>query len=151
MDKRQSLTLHKGPDLESRLFFSSRNLAIEAMLLRIENSLLRQGFDAQCLWSESSFNAPVIYIRMMNPSKNANWEYGQCAAWLSRDTIKGPSHLSTCFYSLKEFTKFEGEGRESKLLQSFRDAVESLHLSGHLASEIAKVNYPFEYPTFSSF
>lgn len=151
MDKPYALNLYKGHDLESRLFFSSRNLAIEAMLLRLETNLLRQGFDAQCFWNESSFQSPTVMVRMMNPNKKANWEYGQCTAWVSRETIASPSHLSSCFYVLKDFSKYEEDRRESKLLLSFRDAVERLYLSGHLATEIAKVNYPFEYPFLSSF
>lgn len=150
-DKKLALTLHTGQDLENRLFGAARNLAIESMLLRLERHLVRQGFDARCVWRESSFRAPTLELRMMNPGKNQNSEYAMCLAWLSRDTIAGPSHLSRCFYALERFDKFVGEGRESKKLLAFRDEVDVLYQSGHLAAEIAKVNYPFEYESFSSF
>jgi hypothetical protein len=151
-DKRQALIVHTGKDLENRLFFAARNLAIEAMLLRLENGLVRQGFNAKCVWAESSFRAPVLELRLVTPSKDEDQDdYAQCTAWLSRDRIASPSHLSHCFYALERFDKYQGEGRESKKLLAFRDAVSALHESGQLAAEIAKVNYPFEYEPLSSF
>lgn len=55
-------------DLRRRLFFSARNLAIETVLLRLENLLLREGFPAKCEWSESSFGGPTVSVMMMNRS-----------------------------------------------------------------------------------
>jgi hypothetical protein len=37
------------------------------------------------------------------------------------------------------------------LLVDFRQAVENLAHTGHLAAEIEKLNYPFDYQQFSSF
>jgi hypothetical protein len=151
VDKKQALTLHTGQDFENRLFFAARNLAIESLLLRLELNLVRQGFDAKCVWREGSFGGPHLELRMMNPNKNQKWDYAQCRAVVSRETIAGPRHLSQCFYALERFDKYSGEGRESKKLLAFREAVDALYQSGDLAAEIAKVNYPFEHEFLSSF
>ena len=47
IDKRTALH-GEDPDLRNRLFFAARNLAIEALLLRLENRLLREGFSVRC-------------------------------------------------------------------------------------------------------
>jgi hypothetical protein len=152
MDKRTALSAANGLNLENRLFFQARNLAIEALLLRLETTLLRQGFDAHCEWSESSFGGPLLYIRMHNPKKDGGWQYGQCTATLARETICCPSTLSPCYYSLKSFSAEEYWGRKQpKLLLDFRHAVDELHKSGYLAAEIDKVNFPFDYKGRSVF
>lgn len=142
-----------GSDLENRLFFAARNLAIEALALRLENHLLRKGFPTQCGWSESSFGAPTIYVRMLNPKPTPDgWEYGQCTLRLTRERIGGPSGLSQLYYSLASIETSEyWRGRQPAQLLAFRAEVQALHDSGHLAAEVDKVNYPFDYTSHSSF
>ena len=51
-------------ELRNRLFFAARNLAIEALLLRLENRLLREGFPVRCEWNETSFGSPSIVLQL---------------------------------------------------------------------------------------
>jgi hypothetical protein len=149
-DKRTVFT-ERGLKLENPLFFQARNLAIEAMLLRLENRLLRQHFVAECLWSESSFRAPLIEIRLRNSGKGA-WEYGKCTLIVNRDKIQAPVSLSPCYYSLASVETTEyWSGKQPKQLLDFRAAVAELAGSGYLAAEIEKLNYPFDYQPLSTF
>lgn len=153
VDKRIALMV--VPDqYESRLFFAARNLAIEAMMLRMEVHLLRKGFDCAVSWSESSFSAPVLQLRLPNPKPTqSNWEFAQAVAYLIRDTIAVPRDKgSACFYSLKSVEAWEYcPGRESKYVVGFREAIQALADSGYFAAEIAKLNYPFEYDFHSNY
>jgi hypothetical protein len=139
--------------LENRLFFSARNLAIEAMMLRLEVQLLREGFPAKCEWRESSFGSPVLYISMeVGTDASGDAISGTCTVYVARDKVLSPESISGCFYSQNGFSSTEHWPRKqpAKLLK-FRERVQELHDSGYLAAEIAKVNYPFEYERHSSF
>jgi hypothetical protein len=152
IDKKLALTAVKPGELPNRLFYQARNLAIEAMMLRLENQLLRQGFAVNCVWSESSRGGPTVYLRMPNPKPDASWVCGECALHVTRERISVPPGLSECFYTLASVHTSEyWRGRQPQKLLDFRAAVQALGDSGHLAEEIAKVNYPFEYDHHSSF
>lgn len=149
-DKRHAF-VQPIPDLAHRLFYQARNLAIEAMLLRITDRLLRQGFNARCEWSESSFGAPNVYVRMYNlKPQPGRWEYGTCTLTLNRERILAPEHASHCFYSLKDVITTEYWGaKQPKQLLEFRSTVQALADEGYFAEEIAKVNYPFDSERYS--
>lgn len=153
VDKR--IALKVLPDhYENRLFFAARNLAIEAVMLRLEGLLLRKGFDCAASWAESSFSAPCLELRLANPKPSqSSWEFAHAFAYLNRETIAVPRDKgSACFYSLKSVEAWEHcPGRESKYVLGFRDAVQALADSGHFASEIEKLNFPFDHDHHSSF
>jgi hypothetical protein len=152
IDKYTALAHVKPGAISNRLFFQARNLAIEAVLLRLENQLLRQGFDVNCVWTESSFYGPQVYLRMPNPKKDASWVYGECAIHIKRERIDGPSDLSQCYYTLVAVhTTEHWRGRQPQKLLDFRAAVQALADSGQLEKEISKVNYPFDYSSHSSY
>lgn len=149
-DKRQAFAT-PIPDLAHRLFYQARNLAIEAMLLRVSDHLLRQGFNARCEWSEYSNSAPIVYVRLYNTKPNS-WEYGTCTLFLNRERIDAPECVSHCFYSLKNVTTTEHWGaKQPKLLLDFREAVQAMADTGYFVEEIAKVNYPFNSESLSVF
>jgi hypothetical protein len=150
-DKRKALEVLPS-HYENRLFFAARNLAIEALLLRLENLMLRKGFDCAVEWSESSFNAPVIALKLKNPKpKESSWEFATVSLYLNRDTIQAPKDkASDCFYSLRDAQLYE-YGRDSKYVLNFRAATQELHEAGHFSSEINKVNFPFDHDHHSSF
>lgn len=149
-DKRAALT-ERPSNFENHLFFQARNLAIEAVLLRLENRLLREGFQAKCLWNEASNLKPTVEIRMYNPKKGG-WEYATCRVHLNRERIAGREEVSDCFYSLNTVATTEyWPHKQPQYLLNFRQLVADLEKSGYLAAEIAKVNYPFDYEHFSSF
>lgn len=152
LDKRDAFA-RPVKDLAHRLFFQARNLAIEAMLLRVSDRLLRQGFNARCEWSEFSTSAPMVYVRLYNTKPNS-WEYGTCTLSLNREriTVEDGVHeqVSDCFYSLKDVTTTEYWGaKQPKNLLDFRNAVQALANEGFFAQEIAKVNYPFDSEPYS--
>ncbi len=152
LDKATALADIKPGAISNYLFFQARNLAIEAVLLRLENQLLRKGFEVNCLWSEGSLGGPIVYLRMPNPKPDQSWTYGQCQVHVKRERINGPSDLSQCYYTLAHVHTTEyWRGRQPQKLLDFRAAVQALADSGHLAEEILKVNYPFEYSSHSSF
>ena len=140
-------------DLRNRLFFSARNLAIEAVLLRLENLLLREGFPAKCEWSESSFGGPTVNVMMANPKPaEDSWEFGTCRLRIKRERETAPDDLSSCFYTLESVETGEyWRGRQPAKLLAFRDRVQALANEGVLATEIMKVNFPFEYTSHSGF
>lgn len=142
-----------GPDFENRLFFQARNLAIEAMLLRISNGLLRQGFNVQCSWHESSYPHPDVTIKLVNPKPTANgWEEAHCSLTLRRETVSAPRHLSDCYYSVVSLKCHCNWGsRTPALVKKFSTAVEALFASGYLTEQVEKVNFPFDYHSYSSF
>ena len=154
-DKRLALkTLcSNDKDLRNRLFFSARNLAIEAVLLRLENLLLREGFPAKCEWSESSFGGPTLNVMLANPKPSVGgWVFGTCRLRIKRESEKAPDDLSSCFYTLDAVDTSEyWRGRQPAKLLAFRDRVQALHDEGVLAAEIMKVNFPFEYTSHSGF
>ncbi|MNR71294.1 hypothetical protein D3C71_19090 [compost metagenome] len=153
MKKQEALAgLRTHPETINRLFFQARNLAIEAMLLRLENKLLRAGYPAECEWKESSFGPPTIELRMRNTGRG-EWEYGTCALRLRRERLTGvPEFVSDCFYELDSLQASEyWGGRQPAKLLDFRQAVQDLYDTGELATEVAKVNYPFEYEPHSGF
>jgi hypothetical protein len=142
---------HAGAGIQNPLFFQARNLAIEAMLLRLELRLLRQSFDAECLWQESSFRPPIVEMRMRNSGKGA-WQYGKCTLIVEREKVEAPAALSPCFYSLQSVqTEEYWTGRQPKQLLNFRAAVADLAASGYFKDEIEKLNYPFNYESLSAF
>lgn len=150
LDKRQAFE-QPVPDLVHRLFYQARNLAIEAMLLRLSDALLRQGFNVRCVWSETSYGGPTVEVRLYNP-KPGSWSYGTCRLHLNRERIAAPDEVSFCFYSLKDVATGEHWGaRQPKVLLDFRAAVQAMGDSGHLAREILTVNYPFDYESHSPF
>lgn len=153
-DKRVALT--KLPNqYENRLFFAARNLAIEALLLRIEVLMLRAGHGVKVEWHESSMHAPSIRIMFMNPKpSSSSWEYATAAVYVERERIKVPSQdkASECFYSLKMVhTTEHWPYKESKAVQAFRTFAQKLADDGYFADEVNKVNYPFDYHSHSSF
>jgi hypothetical protein len=158
VDKRARLAaaIAAGTDFENRLFFAARNLAIEAMLLRLTVKLRDSGFPtAECVWSESSFGAPVVEFRFRNPKPDSadSWEYGKCTLRLIRDRVLATAPVpSDLFYEVKslEATEYWRGPQPSRLL-TFRAAVQAMFDSGELAKEVLKVNYPFDYQSHSSF
>lgn len=137
-------------DLQNRLFFQARNLAIEAISLRIETLFLRAGMDVTVKWRESSFPGVRLAILMDNPKKNQSWEQAEFSLDIERKTIRGPSHLSNCFYSYKHF----GIGHWSHkpaVVTKAENLLQELEQTGVLASLVNRVNYPFDYSSFSSF
>lgn len=157
MDKRDALAALVLPqnraNLENKLFFAARNLAIEAMLLRLETLLLREGYPAACSWHESSMQAPSVYIQMRVSAPGAEDEVvGTCTLWLNRERVSAPEALSDCFYSVKSFSETEyWRGRQPAKLVKFRARVQELFQTGYLSAAVEKVNYPFEYPGLSQY
>ena len=96
----------EDPELRNRLFFSARNLAIEALLLRLENRLLREGFPVRCEWNETSFGSPgiVLQLPLRAPSNSEDDDSDNlwvvCSARVAREKISAQDDLSACFYSL---------------------------------------------------
>ena len=158
IDKRTALHGEES-ELRNRLFFSARNLAIEALLLRLENRLLREGFPARCEWNESSFGGPTIVLQLPLQVRAANTEdddaddlYGTCRVRVTRERISAPDDLSSCFYSMDKVDVHESwRGRQPAKLVAFRRRVQEWADAGVFAEEIAKVNYPFDYESHSSF
>lgn len=142
-----------GSSLENRLFFQAKNLAIEAMLLRIANELLRQGFKAHCTWKESSFNSTQVLITVENPKPTSRgWAEADCYLNLRRERIAAPEHLSDCYYSVESFHgNFNWGARTPALVRQFGDAVTALFASGYLSAQVERVNYPFDYQSHSPF
>lgn len=153
-DKRDALVT-RPKDFESRLFFAARNLAIEAMCLRIETSMLRQGFDVTAEWKESSRGNPTLQLKLKNPKPTAtSWEFAEAAVYVARDriTVLERHNISECFYRLDSVHPTEHwPWRESKLVADFRALVRKMGDEGYFAAEVDKVNYPFEYGHHSSF
>lgn len=139
---------------ENRLFYAARNLAIEAMLLRLEVLMLRGGFDVETGWRESSMYGPTIEVKLKNPKPlKSAWEFATASVTVERSTIKVPSQkASECFYSLKSVHSTEySPYRESKYVQDFRAYFQRLADERYFLDEINKVNYPFDYKFFSSY
>lgn len=153
-DKRDALAA-RPKNFEGLLFYAARNLAIEAMCLRIETSMLRQGFDVQALWKESSFGNPFLELRLKNPKPTGSgWEYASATVALTRDTITVHQRdsISECFYTVASVHATEyWPWRESKLVSSFRERVKTWGDEGYFVSEVEKVNFPFDYNHHSSF
>lgn len=146
----------KPEHYENQLFFDARNLAIEALLLRIEVHFLRLGFSTvKANWSESSFGPPVLEIRFYNPKPGKagqSWEYATCKLYLTRTKIQTIAQASECFYGLDKVVAHEYWGaKESKQLLAFRAEVVRLDETKHWAKEIHKTNFPFDHTSFSSF
>jgi hypothetical protein len=134
-----------------RLFYQARNLAIEAMLLRLDNSLLRKGFNVQSEWQESSFGAPTVEIRMYNPKAGA-WKYGTSKLHLKRERIDAPNDASALYYSLESVQSTEYWPRKQpQQLLDFRAAIDVLEAEGYFQHEIEKLNYPFDAGSHSIF
>lgn len=153
-DKKARLTSWKGSqDDENRLFFEARNLAIEAICLRLELNLLRAGFNASVTWSESSFSGPSLKFSLKNPKETQIWEqYDGAGFYIKRDTVSGPSHLSKLVYHSAQFSIIEPVStRTPKLIGSFVAHLKELLASGLIDAEVNKANYPFDRGTFSVF
>ncbi|KWT98243.1 hypothetical protein WDL1P1_00300 (plasmid) [Variovorax sp. WDL1] len=145
-------TLQPTPGGMNELFYQARNLAIEALLLRLENQLLRSGFPAICAWNESSFSDPSIYIQLPNPKEGASWDVATCTLRVLRSKERAPDFVSGCVYVVKGFSAVEHwRGKQPAKVVAFREAVTALHDSGHLAAEVLKVNFPFERGFHSTF
>jgi hypothetical protein len=138
-------------DALNRLFFAARNLAIESMLRGLEVKLLRLGFPAECEWSESSFGGASLYLRMLNTGAGS-WDCGTCAVRVDRSQIRAPDCLSGSFYEAKalEASEYWPRKEPAKLL-AFREAVQAMWDSEQLQRSVLEVNYPFYYPSHSSF
>ena len=139
-------------DTLNRLFFQARNLAIESMLLRLQSRLLEAGYPAQCVWREASNQAPRVSIRMLNVSRatSESWEYGECVLYLQRDLVPAPDAVSQCYYRVKRLEVAEyWRGKQPAKLVKFRDYVSTLGDAGYFETEVAKLNYPFEYESHS--
>lgn len=140
---------------ENRLFFAARNLAIEAMCLRIETRMLRLGFDVTAVWKEGSFGGPLLYLRLKNPKPSATgWEYAEATIWIDRDSIRvfDRDQVSECFYRVARIAATEHwPFKTSKYVQDFRNQVTELADDGFFKAEVDKVNYPFDYEHHSSF
>lgn len=137
----------------NRLFFSARNLAIEAMLRGLEVELLRQGYPAECEWHEVSRGGPTVSISMLNTSGKADsWEKGTCSLQVKRTQERAPEYFSNCIYVADSFSASEYWPRKqpAKLL-AFREAVQALWDCGELQRRILRVNFPFDYDSHSSF
>lgn len=152
-DKKEAL--NERPDsFEIRLFFQARNLAIESLLLRLENKLLREGFPVSCDWKESSFCSPTIEIKFHNEKKSGAWKFAKSTIWINRDSVSvfDRNNVSDCFYTVKECCENEyWRGRQPQLLLKFRNRIRELFDLGYFADEVEKVNYPFNRQSFSSF
>lgn len=141
---------------ENRLFFAARNLAIEALLLRLETTFSRKGIPVKAEWQESSHPPVSIAITLKNPKPadaDEEFEYYQANVRLNRETIAVPQDkASACFYTLNrvEATQY-WPYKISKYIAGFIEAVEALAADGYFAREVLKVNYPFEYDHHSAF
>lgn len=152
-DKQQAL-VSRPDNLENRLFFQARNLAIESLLLRIEVLFLRESFPVSCHWREDSRYSPSIEIRFHNQNKSAAWEYGTATIWVERDIISvyDRDQVSQCYYTLKSVSETEyWGGKEPKKLLDFRARVKELGEQGYFEEEILKINFPFDRKSLSSF
>ena len=149
------VALVKLPDqYENRLFFSARNLAIEAFMLRLEVLMLRAGPDVLAEWVESSMWAPPVRIQFKNPkATSSSWQFATASAHVERERITVPREkASECFYSLKSVSSTEyWPYKESKAVLAFRTFVQKLADDGYFAAEINKLNYPFDYYSHSGF
>ncbi len=145
----------KPKEFESRLFFSGRNNAIEALCLRIENKFLRQGFNVEVDWKESSFYPPVISIVLVNPKPTpTGWEAVESSVYLDRETISvfDRDNISSCFYKYIKTSVSSYTGtRTPKLVTSYAKYLQSLADENFFEDEINKVNYPFYYNSKSSY
>lgn len=153
-EKKARLTAWKGHvDDENRLFFQARNLAIEAICLRLELKLLRAGFNTTVNWSESSFGGPSLQFNLKNPKDNQSWtEYTGARFPIQRDTLSSPSHLSKLVYHSPSLATIEPVStRTPKLIGLFVAYLKELSDSGFIKAEVNKANYPFDRGTFSVF
>ena len=153
-DKRDALVA-RPKDFDNRLFYAARNLAIEALCLRIETSMLRKGFDVTAEWRESSFRNPQLELKLKNPKATAtSWEFATATVGLIRDriTVLERHSISECFYSVATVHATEyWPCRESKYVADFRELVKTMAGAGYFETEVDKVNYPFDYNHHSSF
>lgn len=153
-DKRTTLVTRPA-DFDSKLFFAARNLAIEALCLRIELSMLRQGFDVTAQWKESSRGNPTLQLQLKNPKPTAtSWEFAEASVYIARDriTVLERHNISECFYSVESVHPTEyAPHRQSKHVLEYRELVRKMGNDGYFASEVDKVNFPFEYGHHSSF
>lgn len=143
---------YSDKDLVSRLFSTARNLAIEAMLLRLTVLLATKGFQVICTWHETSFGPPIINIRTYNPKPKENsWEYGEVMIYCKREVLLGvPDNLSQCYYTVDSWGSSYWS-RIPKLIADQEAAIKILFDVGYFHAEVEKVNYPFDNPTYSSF
>ena len=151
MNNKHSL-IERPDNFENRLFYQARNLAIESFMLRLENKLLRLGYTVKCEWVESYNSSPQIYINYLYDKKD-DTKRGQCVLFIERETIQvfDRNNISQCYYTLKNVWIDEHwYGRQPKSVLSFRDKIKELWDHGYIESEIEKINYPFEYKSYSS-
>ena len=153
-DNLKKFTLVERPDhFEHRLFFSAKNLAIEAMMLRLETKLLREGLPVECHWREISFGDPSLEVRYLNP-KQDSWEYGSVSVQISRFRIETFSKECTSFFYYQYDKTVVNEywrGKQPKELLAFRERLQQLDNEGYFDRQIRKVNYPFDYKSHSVF
>lgn len=150
-DKKSALEAWTGSaDDQARLFFQARNLAIEAMCLRIDNHLLRAGLPVKTEWKESSFNSVSLRITLSNPKSGQSWTEVDCSILIRRLRIKSPEHLSSCFYEYQGANLSLGP-RPTALMRDLASAVKALVDSEEMARLINEANYPFDYKPYSIF
>ena len=151
MNNKHSL-IERPDNFENRLFYQARNLAIESFMLRLENKLLRLGYTVKCEWVESYNSSPQIYINYLYDKKD-DTKRGQCVLFIERETIQvfDRNNISQCYYVLKNvWIDEQWSGRQPKSVVSFRDKIKELWDHGYIEFEIEKINYPFEYKSYSS-
>ena len=152
-DKQNALT-ERPENFENRLFFQARNLAVEALLLRLETLLLREGFPVTCHWNESSRYKPTIEIRFHNESKTASWDFCTAKVYVERDQVQvfNRDMVSSCLYSFDKVVESEyWGGKQPKKLLEFRARIKALGELGYFTEEIRKINYPLDREFLTSF
>jgi hypothetical protein len=153
-DKRDALVT-RPKDFDNRLFYAARNLAIEALCLRIETGMLRKGLDVTAVWRESSLGNPTLELKLKNPKMTAtSWEFATATVAVTRDRISVLERpkISECFYRVASVHATEyWPWRESKYVGDFRELVKTMASDGYFEREVDKVNYPFDYNHHSSF
>lgn len=146
IDKSAALSNWKGhTEDQNRLFYQARNLAVEALCLRLENQCLRAGLDVSVRWKESSFPGTLILLALKNPKENASWEEAEYYLHLKRSSVKAPGHLSDCFYT---YTNWSGPSWRHKPVLAVKMAAlldDWSAAQDKLPEWVSKVNYPFDY------
>lgn len=132
-----------------RLFFRTRNGAIEHVLRRLEHRFGDLGMVVRASWEESSF--PGVHIELTLKDKRTGDHERRID--LTREKLWPSNDCgSDVVYQLKAIHAgaYYG-GRKAKAAQVFDDELSAPDFEPWLRTLLQSVNYPFELPSHSCF